>query len=121
MDTLTSREKWALFIGVPFAILPGMIVTGFVPNLFHLPFACWLLVAAVGSAVAGVISTPLAFRGLITGAVSGVGVMLGILAYVFARFIFTDDTVFNNYEIGLGGILGAVPGSLLYFKWARAS
>jgi len=116
----TPREKWAGYLGLFFTIVPGLIVSGFMPEWDVLPFHVWLGIATAGAAVAGAIATPRTLRGAISGAVAGAGVMLGIFAYVALRAGITGNHTFLKLEILIGVLIGCVPGVLLYLKWARA-
>jgi hypothetical protein len=119
VDDETPREKWAGYLGLFFTIIPGMIVSGFMPAWDVLPFQLWLAIATAGAAVAGAIATPRTLRGAVAGAVAGAGVMLGIFAYVALRAGISGNHTFLKLEIMIGALVGAVPGALLYAKWAR--
>lgn len=115
----TPREKWASWLGLFATLIPGMIVSGFMPKWNVLPIAGWVAVAAVGAAIAGAIATPLLVRGAISGAIMGVGVMLGLWLYVQLRTALLGDVAFLKFELAVGGLIGALPGFVLYLKWAR--
>ena len=68
---LSSREKRALFLGTLTTLFPGMIVSGFMPELNVLPAIGWLSIAMVGAGVAGALAAPppRRIRGAIAGAI----------------------------------------------------
>ena len=115
----TPRENWGSWIGVIATIVPGMIASGFMPEWNVLPYEGWFAIAAVGSAIGGAIATPLFVRGAISGAIAGVGTMLGLWLYVVVRSALTGHHTFLKIELVIGGMLGAAPGLLLYGAWAR--
>jgi hypothetical protein len=82
----TPRENWAEYLGLTASVISGMIATGFMGSWNVLPFVCWLAIAIVGAGIAGAIATPLWFRGMISGAISGAGVLEGYVSMSrFAR------------------------------------
>ena len=115
----TPRENWATWIGIISTIIPGMIVSGFMPDWNVLPYNGWLTIAAIGSAIAGAIATPKFVRGAFSGMIAGVGMMFGLWLYVVIRTTLTGHHTFLRIELVLGGMLGAAPGLLLYGAWAR--
>ncbi len=115
----TPRENWATWIGLFVTIIPGMIVSGFMPEWDVLPVAGWIAIAVIGSAIAGAIATPLVVRGAVSGAITGVGMMIGLWLYVVLRSALTGHNTFLKVELVIGGLLGAAPGLLLYGAWAR--
>ena len=115
----TPRENWATWVGLFATIIPGMIVSGFMPEWNVLPYAGWFAIAAIGSAIAGAIATPMIVRGAISGAIAGVGMMIGLWLYVVLRSSLTGNHTFFKIELAIGGMLGAAPGLVLYGAWAR--
>ena len=115
----TPRENIATWVGIIATLFPGMMVSGFMPNWNVLPVAGWVVVAMVGSAIAGAIATPLMVRGAISGIVAGLGMMIGLWMYVAIRSALTGNNTFFKLELAIGGLLGAAPGMLLYRSWAR--
>ena len=55
---ITSRQKMALYLGIIVTVLPGMMLSGFLPKADIMPLLGWLGVAAGGTAIAGAIATP---------------------------------------------------------------
>ena len=115
----TPREKWAEYLGIALTVLPAMISAGFMPEWNVLPLSGWISIAAAGGALAAAIATPQWARGAVAGALMGVGVVLGVHAYVAARIAVTDNATFLKLELVIGAMLGAAPGAMLYWKWAR--
>ena len=115
----SRRETWALYVGLAATIIPGMIASNFMPAWNVLPFEGWLAIATVGAAVAGIIATPYWFRGMIAGALTGAGILLGIWLYVALRVWLTGNNSFFKIELVIGAIIGGGPGLILYGAWAR--
>ncbi len=116
----TPRETWAIWVGVAFTAIPSMIASGFMSDWNVLPFAGWVAIATVGSAVAGIVATPLFVRGAISGALTGFGMIMGTWLYVVFRTLIIDSSTFWNIELVIGGFLGAAPGMMLYSAWVRS-
>lgn len=115
----TPREKWAEYLGLTASVIPAMIATGFMPGWDVLPHAGWLAIAAVGTAIAGAIATPLWVRGLISGVIAGVGIFGGIWIYVAVRTNPAGPHGVYRPELVIGALIGWAPGLLLYYNWAR--
>lgn len=115
----TRREKWASWIGILFAIIPSMIVSGFMPEWNVLPELGWLGITAAGTAIAGAIATPRTLPGMISGMLAGTGMMVASWKYVGLRQAVIDSNTYYNFELVIAGLIGAAPGMLLYFAWAR--
>jgi hypothetical protein len=110
----TPREKWTTYLGLFASVIPGMIVTGFMPGWNVLPLIGWLAIATLGGGIAGALSTPLRFRGLISGAISYAGVFAGMLLYVTVRASLLSDHPIWRVELVVGALLGWSPGMILY-------
>jgi hypothetical protein len=119
MDDETPREKWGFYFGAAVTLVPAMIVAGFMPDWDVLPFAGWLAIAAVGGAIAGAIATTRPLIGVLSGALMGAGVLVGIWGYVNARAALTGNATFFKLELAIGALLGAAPGAILYWTAAR--
>jgi hypothetical protein len=115
----SPREKWAGYFGLFMTLIPGMIVSGFMPEWNVLPFAGWLGIAAGGAAIAGAIATPRWLRGAVAGTLIGAGMLLGIWLYVAIRAGLTGSHTFLKLELVIGALIGGAPGMLLFSKWAR--
>lgn len=115
----TNREKWASWIGMFFAIIPSMIVSGFMPDWNVLPELGWLGITAAGCAIAGAISTPRTLPGMITGMLAGTGMMVASWKYVALRQAVIDSDTYYHLELVIAGLIGAAPGMMLYNVWAR--
>ncbi|MBI2194095.1 MAG: hypothetical protein HYU36_19135 [Planctomycetes bacterium] len=115
----SPRETWAAYLGGAVTIIPAMIVSGFMPKWNMLPFTGWLAIATVGAGIAGAIATPRWARGALAGALAGAGVLLGMSLYVALRAALTGNNTFLKIELGIGAVLGAAPGMLLFTHWAR--
>jgi hypothetical protein len=116
----TPRENWATYLGAFTVIIPGLFASGFMPAWNVLPFAGWLAIATVGTALAGVVATPRWIRGAFAGAITGAGAMLGLWLYVVMRVWFLGGhNTFLKLELTIGAMIGAMPGLLLYGFWAR--
>src|SRR5438132_8049830 len=115
----SPREKWATYLGLFVTVIPAMIASGFMPEWNVLPFLGWLAIATLGAGIAGAIATPLWSRGALAGALMGAGVLLGIWLYVTIRAGLTGHHTFLRIELAVGALLGATPGMLLFYKWAR--
>lgn len=107
-----------MIVGAIAAIVPALIVAGFMPGWNVLPLGAWLGIAGAGGATGGAIAAPRPLPGLVAGAVTAAGALLGVVAYVFVRS-FISDSVFH-LEIAIGALLGGAPGFILFMKWARA-
>ncbi len=113
----TPREKWAMYLAMCAVGIPSLIVSGFLPESLKsvLPFAGWLAIAVIGTALAAAIMKPYCFRSILSGALVGAGALLGILFYVKLRIHFTGNATFFWLELMIGAVIGAVPGILLYY------
>lgn len=122
-DPVPRREpknEWVgSYIAVIAIVVPGLNVSGFMPDWNVLPFSVWLSIAATGTAVGFAIYTKRSTLGLFAGAIIGAGAMMGIYRYVDLRFALTGSKNFMNLEILLGCALGALPGLLLYLFFVR--
>ncbi|NEQ97225.1 MAG: hypothetical protein F6K30_10960 [Cyanothece sp. SIO2G6] len=116
----TNREKLALYLGIICTIIPGMMLSGFLPGADVLPLLGWLGIAAGGAAIAGAIATPRWLRGAIAGALIGIGVLVGLLLYIELRTMILNSDTFLRLEIAIGAGLGAIPGFILFATWAKA-
>ena len=97
-------------------------MAGFMPEWDVLPATSWLAIAAIGSAVAGVIGFPRQWlRASISGAIAGSGGLIGLLLYIFLRYQLFDSDTFFRLEFAIGMILGALPGLLLFKSWVKPS
>ena len=118
MSKLSPRHNAALIVGSATTLVPGMIMAGFMPEWNVLPATSWLAIAAIGSAVAGVIGFPRQWlRASIAGAVTGSGALIGLLLYVYIRSLVIDNGTFLRLEFAIGVSLGAIPGILLFRYW----
>jgi hypothetical protein len=120
MDDETPREKFAGYFGMFVTLIPALFVSGFFPEWDVLPNEAWFAIATVGAGVAGAIAAPLWPRGAVAGALAGAGILLGIWAYVAVRGALTGHHTFLSIELIIGAGLGALPGLILYSKWASA-
>lgn len=120
MSKLSPRHNAALTFGGVATVVPGMIMAGFMPEWDVLPATSWLAIAAIGSAVAGVIGFPRQWlRASIAGAIAGSGALLGLLMYIYVRYLIFDGDTFMRLELAIGSCLGAVPGLLLFKYWVK--
>ncbi len=113
-----KRKDWALGIGMAAAGIPALILSGFVPGGHALPTSVWVALAALGSALAGMIGTRFVVRGAIAGTITGLGALAGVWFYTVMRIELTGNTTFLNLELLIGWFLGGAPGGLLYVVWA---
>jgi hypothetical protein len=119
---MAPREQRALYLGAFAIVVPGLIMAGFMPAFNVLPAFGWILMAMIGSGGAGAIATPRRWlQGTLSGAVIGGGALLGILLYVELRSSLIQTPFFLRLEIAIGAILGAIPGSILFMRWAKSS
>ena len=107
---------WIALIAI---ILPGMIVSGFMPEWNVLPFHLWLIIATLGGALGGALAVEKRIPGLISGALVGAGALFGIITYVSIRASLTGNNTFLKIELALGALIGAIPGLLVYYFVAR--
>ncbi|MEL7224398.1 MAG: hypothetical protein AAGL17_05935 [Cyanobacteria bacterium J06576_12] len=118
MSQLTPRQNVALMVGGAATIVPGMIMSGFMPEWDVLPATSWLAIAAIGSAVGGVIGFPRQWlRASIAGAITGSGALIGLILYVYFRTLVIDSDTFIRIELAIGPLLGALPGGALFSRW----
>lgn len=119
-NQLSPRQNIALIVGGAATVVPGMIMAGFMPEWDVLPATSWLAIAAIGSAVGGVIAFPRQWlRASIAGAITGIGALLGLLLYTYLRFLLLDSSTFLRIELAIGSTLGAVPGIMLFRYWVK--
>jgi hypothetical protein len=118
MGSNGSRETAGLIVGAVATVVPALIVSGFMPGWNLLPLGAWLGIAGAGGAIGGTIAAPRPVPGLVAGAVTAAGALLGVVGYVFVRSLISDS--FLNLEIAIGALVGAAPGLILFMKWARA-
>ena len=114
MDDESNNEKIGGFIAILSVIIPGMIVSDFMPEWNVLPFSVWLSIAGVGSAIGAAIATKRFFIGSVCGAIAGVGAIIGVYKYVDIRLFFTGSDVFLIFELVLAAAIGSAPGFILY-------
>ena len=107
---------WIILISI---IIPGMIVTGFMPDMNILPSYGWTAVGMAGAALGCVISTKKILLGSVCGGLVGAGAILGLTTYVDIRVYLTGTSTFYSLELLIGGLIGAVPGILLYLFFVR--
>ena len=117
---ITNRQKLSLYLGIICTVLPGMILSGFLPGAEIMPLLGWMGVAAGGAAIAGAIATPRWLRGAISGALIGIGVLMGLVLYIELRTMILDSDTFLKIEIVIGAAIGSIPGFILFAKWAQA-
>lgn len=115
------HETIGTYLAIVSVIVPAMLVSGFMPDWNVLPFAVWMLIASVGAAIGGAMSTRRLLLGGLAGALVGAGALLGIYYYVGIRAALTGSTTFVNVELAIGAAIGAIPGLLLYFLLAKRS
>lgn len=118
---LTKQENLALWLGITFTFVPGLVVAGFFPDFDVLPKWGWMGIAALGSLVAGAIGARHRILGGLTGAVAGLGVIVGIVGYSAIRNSVLPTETMLRLEIAVGAMIGATPGLIAYFKLARRS
>ncbi|MFK7820119.1 MAG: hypothetical protein AB8G99_15465 [Planctomycetaceae bacterium] len=117
---LTKREKIGLWIGVLTAVVPGLITSGFFPDFNVLPWPAWLAIAGIGGLIAGLVASPRPIWGATSGLAIGMGLMLGIWAYVALRLAVIGGEELFRFEIAIGAIIGAAPGLFVYGRNARS-
>lgn len=115
----SSREKWCCYAGAFGCIIPAMIASGFMPICDVFSPTTWLLVATIIPGIAGAVATPFWTRGLVSGALTGVGVFGAVGLYVAFRTSLIDADKFLKLELGIATCIGGAPGTLLYTRWAR--
>jgi len=94
-------------------LLPGMVVSGFMPELDVLPFWGWCLVTAFGGLLAGAIGIeqrPL--LGAVSGFVGCLGTVPAILFYVDWRSSLSDT--FMTIEFVVPMLVAMVPGFVVF-------
>lgn len=120
MSQLSPRHNAALIVGGAATLVPAMIMAGFMPEWNVLPATSWLVIAAIGSAVAGVIAFPRQWlRASLAGAIAGSGALFGLLLYTYVRSLIIDSDTFIRLELAIGSGLGAAPGLLLFKYWVK--
>jgi hypothetical protein len=115
----TPRETCAAWIGLFVTLIPAMIVSGFMPDWNVLPVGGWVAIATIGAGISGAIATPLTARGALCGAMAGAGALGGMWLYAEVRSALTGSNTFMKLELVIAGLLGGLPGLLLYNVWAR--
>lgn len=105
----SPRQKVGAYLFFFSTIIPGMIVSGFMPDWNVLPFEVWLSIAAVGGAAGGAVWAedqrwPV---GLLSGGIGGAGVVGVTFAYVVWRSAYSQT--FWSIELVLPALVGLVP------------
>ena len=116
---IANRQKLALYLGIICTVIPGMMLSGFLPGANIMPLLGWLGLAAGGTAIAGAIATPRWLRGAISGALIGIDVLMGLLLYIELRTMLLNSDTFLKLEIAIGAGIGSIPGFILFAKWAQ--
>lgn len=110
-------KAFIFILAIAFMVVPAMIVSGFFPAWYGLPFYVWVLIAALGTGILLGLLVPQWYKGFISGAVLSLGVLFGIYYYVIFRTQISGSANILRIEIALGFLIGMVPGAILFFKW----
>lgn len=119
--SLSKNENIGLAIGSLATVVPGMIMSGFMPEFNVLPTWGWMAIATVGSMFGGMVAAEHRIPGAITGGVVGLGALLGVVFYsTFRMWVFPTDTVLR-LELALAALIGSAPGMIAFVKLAKMS
>ena len=110
----TVNQKIGSFIAVFTILIPGIIVSDFMPEFNVLPFGLWLTIAAVGGGISGAVYTKRLVLGSVSGLVLGAGALLGVYNYVDIRSLIIDSQTYFTLELIVGAAIGAIPGFIIY-------
>lgn len=114
MSNETPLQRLGYSIGTFGIILPGMIVSGFMPNWNVLPFVVWWGIAILSGAIGGfLIGTP-RLAAAIAGGVVGAGALLGVAFYVDVRSLVITSETYFTFELLIGALIGSGPGLVLF-------
>ena len=102
-----------------FAILiPGLTIFKIIPSLMPWLTWQWLLVSAVGCALAGMLYSPRdCWKSAILWSSIGSGGLMGQVLYLYVRTVMLPTGFLLKIELALGFLIGIVPGILLYRYW----
>jgi len=105
-------------------LIPVLITSGFIPEdvlnipilkpLTELPQIAWPLIAGIGTLVGFPLYTNRIIIGSLCGALIGLGAFFGAYHYVFLRQLVFDNDRYFAFEFAIGGLIGAIPGLILY-------
>jgi hypothetical protein len=113
----SPREKVGAILACVVVILPGMIISGFMPEIDVLPLWVWVAIAAVGSAIGGALwEAHQPVLGAACGALFGALALLLVPVYVDLRSGLSSTYWNFEFVIPLG--VGVLPSAALY-KWLR--
>src|SRR5437016_4793716 len=121
MHNETPQERWASRLAFVTSVLPGMIAINIFPSWIVLPPSAWFAVALIGGGISGAIATPRFNRGIVSGFVLNSGMFGGIWFYPLLCTWITGHRPVRPYEAVFGACIGAIPGLILYCRWARPS
>ncbi len=108
---LQTIGYWTGSLGI---IVPGMIVSGFMPELNVLPFFVWWGIAILCGIIGGfLVGTP-RIAAAIAGGVIGAGALIGVAFYVDVRSLMIESDTYFSFELMIGALIGAAPGLALF-------
>ncbi|HEU0000963.1 MAG TPA: hypothetical protein VFQ36_08700 [Ktedonobacteraceae bacterium] len=123
---MNARQQVGLLLLLLSSVLPGLVITGFIPDFGVLTYSlsAWIIISIVGGAIAGSLfmnKMKYWYPGSITGILISPGMLIATYYYTLAR------THLFSVEIIIPMLLGALPGlcflfvvNALYFKRKRA-
>lgn len=114
MNLETKRQKLGTYVFFAFTLIPGMIVSGFMPDWNVLSFEAWIAIAAAGGAAGGYLwaEDQRWNVGLLSGAVAGAGTVAALFFYVLFRVEWSST--FWSIELVIPAMIGLLPGWILY-------
>ena len=108
MAQQTLRQKAGAVIGGVGALLPAMIVTGFLPQANIVPLPLWFAVSAACGAVGGALFVERRPGvGVLLGALTGMLCLLMTITYVQARATLSDSLY--KFEFAIPLLLSPLP------------
>lgn len=122
---MNARQQVGLLLLLLSSVLPGLVITGFIPDFGVLTYSLstWIIISIVGGAIAGSLfmnTMKYWYLGAITGILISPGMLIATYYYTLAR------THLFSIEIIIPMLLGALPGlcflfvvNALYFKKSK--